>query len=124
MSQPSSWYLPFALAGVRLDRLRGTLDLAPSWPSSWADELSMPVFLPGLEARVTARRGAEASAELRIVRLTGAPIDLREVRVRLPGAHPIGAPRRPDVVGGPGAGGPRGGRDGPHPRWAPPGGAR
>ena len=39
MSHPASWHLLWALAGVRLDRLQGSLILQPCWPSGWGNEL-------------------------------------------------------------------------------------
>jgi hypothetical protein len=59
MSHPASWFLLAALGGVRIDRLRGGLTLSPSWPGEWGTQLrSLPVFLPGLQLCVDARRSA------------------------------------------------------------------
>ena len=85
MSHPASWFLLWALGGVRLDRLRSRLTLAPSWPTAWGDELrALPVFLPDLQLRVDARRHDQgltvAVTAVRVVR----PVDLREVAVLVP----------------------------------------
>jgi hypothetical protein len=86
MSNPSSWYLPLALAGIRVDRLRGRLSVAPSWPSAWGEELDMPVFLPDVQLRVRAGRGSRGpEVRLEVERITRGPIVFDEVSVRLPG---------------------------------------
>ncbi len=85
MSNPSSWYLPLAIAGVRIDRLRGQLSVAPSWPSAWGDALDMPVYLPDIQVRVNAGRTApSATVSLVVERITSEPIEFGRVSVRLP----------------------------------------
>lgn len=100
MSNPSSWYLPMALAGVRIDRLRGRLSIEPSWPTTWGDVLDMPVFLPGVRLRVRAdRRHGAASVSLEVESIPGGPIRLDQVSVRLPGGA-RGSAARAEVGGG------------------------
>lgn len=85
MSNPSSWYLPLAIAGVRTDRLRGQLSVAPSWPSAWGDALDMPVYVPDIQVRVNARRAARsATVSFAVERITSEPIEFGRVSVRLP----------------------------------------
>jgi uncharacterized protein (DUF608 family) len=93
MSSPSSWSLLRALGGVRIDRLRNRLTLAPCWPSTWPDELDLPVFLPGMMGRVRARRGGEESVSFHIDRLVGGPVRIDEVLARAPSRGPIAAAR-------------------------------
>jgi hypothetical protein len=57
MSHPSSWYLPLALGGIRVDRIRNKLSVMPNWPSDWSDNLIVPVYLPGFKAELNAQRG-------------------------------------------------------------------
>ena len=85
MSHPASWYVLLALSGVRLDRLRGSLLLQPSWPTAWGDRLrALPVFLPDLRAQVDARRGADHWEATFTVRRLLKPISLQRVAALLP----------------------------------------
>ncbi len=46
-SIPASWYVFWALGGVRLNRLTQSLWVAPCWPNSWGEYLeALPVYLP------------------------------------------------------------------------------
>jgi uncharacterized protein (DUF608 family) len=86
MSHPASWYVLLALGGLRLDRLRGTLGLAPSWPSGWSDRLrALPVFQPGLRGEVEASRSAEGWEVHFTVKRLLSPLTLKEVTAWLPG---------------------------------------
>jgi hypothetical protein len=89
MSHPASWYVLLALGGVRLDRLRGSLMLAPAWPAAWGDRLeALPVFLPGLWAEVEASRSAEGWRACFTVKRLLQPLAVAEIGAWLPDQAP------------------------------------
>ncbi len=86
MSNPASWYLLLATSGIRLDLVHSALVLEPSWPAGWGDTLkALPVFLPGLEFRVSAERGLQHwSVSLGVKRIHLKPLVLDRLVSRLP----------------------------------------
>jgi hypothetical protein len=85
MSHPSSWYLPLALAGVRIDRLRNRLTLTPNWPSAWPDELKIPIFLPGFTAELNSQRRSRGwSVSLHLKRACDQPLIFDSIHTRFP----------------------------------------
>lgn len=55
MSHSASWYLLWLIGGIRIDQLRGEIDIRPFWSAEWGDTLTdLPVFLPGFQAQVNA----------------------------------------------------------------------
>jgi non-lysosomal glucosylceramidase len=86
MSNPASWYVLWALSGVRLDRLHNKLTVTPNWPSKWAcSSVSLPVYLPGLTAEVECSHGSDRwYLAITIRRLVGDPISVRTLRTKLP----------------------------------------
>jgi uncharacterized protein (DUF608 family) len=87
MSHPASWYVLLALGGVRLDRLRGSLMLAPSWPTAWGDRLrALPVFLPGLWGQIDSHRAGDRWEVTFTAKRLLQPLALNQVSVQLPAA--------------------------------------
>lgn len=85
MSHPASWYLLPALGGIRLDRLRGSMTLAPSWPAAFGSRLrALPVFVPGLQLEVNAERTEGRLVASVTVQAVTQPLALRRVRALLP----------------------------------------
>jgi uncharacterized protein (DUF608 family) len=85
MSHPASWFLLAALGGVRIDRLHGKLTLCPSWPSEWGPQLrALPVFLPGLQLLVDARRSEEGMEVEVTAGQVNVPATFNSVSVLLP----------------------------------------
>ena len=85
MSHPASWFVLWALGGARIDRLRGTLEVTPSWPDAWGDRLAaMPVFLPGFQARVDASRAQGGWSVNFTIVAAWAPVTLHRLSTRLP----------------------------------------
>jgi hypothetical protein len=85
MSHPASWYVLWALGGVRLDRLRNSLMVQPSWPAAWGDELrALPVFFPGLQGEIGSRRSAQGLEVTFTVKRAISPLVIKTAGIRLP----------------------------------------
>jgi hypothetical protein len=85
MSHPASWYVLWALGGARIDRLRGSLQITPSWPTAWGDTVeALPVYLPGLRAQVDSYRGAGRWEVRFTIRQLVQPLELNTISTQLP----------------------------------------
>ncbi len=57
MTNPCSWYLPMALTGFHYNALKDEMRLAPRFGSELKELKSIPVFMPGFWAAVSAKPG-------------------------------------------------------------------
>ena len=86
LSTPASWYVLWALGGVRLDRIQGDIWVAPCWPTHWGKTLkSLPIYLPGFQAQVDAEYEDDLwQVSFRLRSLAGEPVKLNSLGTRLP----------------------------------------
>ena len=94
-STPASWYVLWALGGVRLDRIQGDIWVAPCWPTHWGKIIkSLPVYLPGFQAQVDAEYDDDLwRVSFRLHSLADKSIKLISLGTELPKSISQGAQR-------------------------------
>lgn len=87
MTAPSTWFLLPALAGVAMDRLAGELTIAPNIPRALGARPEIPLFLPGMWAKVSRVDAARTQTlAMTIARHHGAQHVFNTIRLRIPAA--------------------------------------